>query len=474
MDINFFATYQCNSRCLNCSIWKGKTKSDKKPVLDREQLDALFASPICQKSESIGIAGGEPTIDPFFWQLLEAIPPTKKITITTNGLKSRKLIDFLKKQPDKDRFLVQVSLDGIEEVNDMIRGIPGGFQKAVSLLEQFKEIKIKSLISFTINRKNFHQILDVYALAAKYQAGFSARMAYCGGAYDNSQNKALFDFDDDELETLEKCIQQIINGELEKKDHNPAQVVFMDRIVPYYKDRKKQKQIPCKAMETGLVIDLHGEVFPNCPVLMKKKLGNISDKHIDRILGGIEAAEFKAYIDDFKCGGCWNDCQVVTNINLSKKFLYDTYNKIKMRKFNGMIRIPELIDFSLGDFPFLLSGWHPLEKEGEFFYHWTEPRFAIPVPSETGTIDMFVSVHERIVETQDAEITIDIAGMNPVTLGVVTSEWQWIRFELPDKLNDTMIGNVYVNGRFGPGELKHGSDIRKLGMAVSLIRFIKT
>jgi len=473
VDINFFATYQCNSRCLNCSIWKGEKKSGDREKLNQEQLDTLFSSPLVQKIDLIGIAGGEPTVDPFFWQLLKAVPSSRKITITTNGLKSKKLVDFLKHQPDRDRFLVQVSIDGIEEINDKIRGVSGGFQKAVSLLAQLKDINVQSLLSFTINRKNYHQIIDVYRLSSEYHAGFSTRMAYCGGAYDNFENRALFDFEDDELETLEKSIVQIINDELEKEDHNPAQLVFWDQIVQCYKDKEKQKQIPCKAMKTGVVIDLYGEVFPNCPVLMKKKLGNIKHKDIDHILNGIQAVNLKAFIEKFKCGGCWNDCQVVTNINHSSRFLYNEYNKIKMRKFQGFIKIPDIIDFSLEDFSFLLSGWHSLEKTDKFGFRWTEPRFALPVPSDTIAMEMFVSVPEFIVRSEDVEIKIKIDGMDSVSTSVKTSKWQKIRIDLPDRVNETMVGDILINGCFCPGEHGESQDFRKLGMAVNSIRFYR-
>jgi MoaA/NifB/PqqE/SkfB family radical SAM enzyme len=436
-------------------------------------LDALFTSPLVQKTELIGIAGGEPTIDTFFWQLLKPVPSSRKITITTNGLKSKKLVDFLKRKPDRGRFLVQVSIDGIEEINDKIRGISGGFQKAVSLLAQLQNINVQSIVSFTINRKNYHQIIDVYRLSSEYHAGFSTRMAYCGGAYDNLENRALFDFDDDELETLGKSIVQIINMELEKEDHNPAQLVFWDQIVECYKDNEKQRQIPCKAMETGVVIDLYGEVFPNCPVLMEKNLGNIKHKDIDRILNGIKAVSLKAFIEKFKCGGCWNDCQVVTNIDQSGAFLHNEYNQIKMRKFQGVIKFPDSINFSRDDFVCLLSGWHSLEKTGTFGFRWTEPMFALPVPPDTIAIEMFISVPEFIVRSKNAKITIQINGMDSVSESIKTSKWQKIRIMLPGKVSKTIIGNILINGCFCPGEHGESGDFRKLGMAVNSVHFMK-
>ncbi|MCP3928293.1 MAG: radical SAM protein [Bacteroidetes bacterium] len=457
---------------MNCSIWKNKKEPSPNQALSIEQLDKFFSSPAAQKVDLIGIAGGEPTISHFFSQLLKAVPVSKQITITTNGLAHKKLIDYLVEQPEKNRFLIQVSIDGLEEINDSVWGMPGGFQKAVSLLAKLKEIGIKSLLSFTINRKNYHQLIDVYRLALAHGAGFSTRMAYCGGAYENVENMALFYFEDDELQVLEKSIAQIINDELDRPDHNPVQLVFWDWIVRCYRDRKNQRQVPCKAMETGVVIDLNGEVFPNCPVLMKKKLGNIKERDLDDILSGIEAAGLKHDIDKFKCGGCWNDCQVVTNIGQSRAFLFDAYNKIKMRKFQSRTELPEAIDFSVKDTPFVLSGWHFLEKHNDFGFRWAEPEFALLVPGHTREIELFVSIPEHILRFKPATVTFRLEGVKPIVVSVATPEWQWVKIKFPNMSEAIRICTVSVNDYYSPGEQGNSEDFRKLGLAVNSIRFI--
>ncbi len=441
-------------------------------MLNREELNALFSSPALADNHSIGIAGGEPTISPFSWRLLQQIPENRDITITTNALKSGKLIDYLERQSCKDRFLIQVSIDGNEEVNDQVRGVPGGYKKSVYLLEQLKRLNVRTLVSFTVNRKNFHQILDIYHLAEQFQAQFSTRMAYCGGAYDNEENRALFEFQEDELETLEKSMIVLVNQALDQPGHHPAQLVFQDRMVSCYRDRREQRKVPCLAMETGMVVDLYGEVFPNCPVMMEKKLGNLRDKSLDEILNSIQALELKDYIRKFKCGGCWNDCQVVTNIARCPEYLFREYNRIKMRKIQILGNIPARIDPAEENNPFLLSGWHQPETSDTFGYCWTESDFAVPVPSGTRAIEMTVSLPEAKLGSFGTEILFSVEGMQKVAVSVIKPGWQTICANFKDCTVRAGVCTVSTGRAFCPGELGESSDFRRLGMAVREIRFL--
>ena len=276
-DINFFTTYKCNSRCQNCFIWQGQTQPPNKKELSVEQLARLFADPLFLSCQSIGLAGGEPTISPFFWKLLDLLPDNKHVTITTNALSTKRLVNFLGNAKRRQKYLVQVSLDGIGEVNDRVRGVKGAYTKTIALLEQLKELDVERLVSFTINRLNYHQLVDCYDLANEFGAQFSTRMAHDGGAYANEESRAIFKFDQKELEFLDDSIDTIISQELKKTTHFPARLVFMKKITDYF--RGNQKNLPCMALRSGMVIDLYGDVFPNCPAMMKA-IGNLQRDYI--------------------------------------------------------------------------------------------------------------------------------------------------------------------------------------------------
>lgn len=476
MNINFFATYRCNSRCVNCSIWKGAQAPAGKSVLTAVQLERLFASPLFTPDGAVGIAGGEPTIDPFFDTLLDTVPAHMPLTITTNALNSRKLLDRV--SGISNPLLIQISIDGMGRINDEMRGVPGAFDRAVDLLAELKARQIRTLISFTINRKNISQIREVYRLALENGALFSTRLAYCGGAYDNRESAALFDFTAQDLAELDRAIDSIVDREVQRDGHHPAQAVFWDRITDCHRDRKHQLEVPCRAMDTDVVVDLYGDVFPNCPVLMDRVLGNITTRTIDDIMTGSQAQKVREDIARFRCGGCWNDCQVVTNIDHFSVFRDRHYDRIRMR---GLKTIPHEIDFNTdGDFC-LLSGWHDLETGEHLKFRWTQPEFALPVPAGTRAVEIFGGVPDTLAGGKDIylKVTVEGTGHRSGQTGPVTSKvkigstaWRTHRLDLDRPVPADSSARFSLNRFFRPCDVSDSRDARKLAMAVSSIRFI--
>ncbi len=479
MNINFFATYKCNSRCVNCSIWKGESVPAGRTELSSKVLEKLFDSPTGRQAPAVGIAGGEPTIAPFFTKLLDSVPAGKQVIVTTNALNSKKLLDCLHQSRSLERFLVQVSIDGIKDVNDELRGVQGAFDKAVHLLETLNALGVKTLVSFTINRKNIGQLESVYRLARSFDAGFSTRMAYCGGAYDNQDNAAYFNYTPDDLAELDSALSAVIASEARKENHDPAQLVFWDRITDCHRHPEKQRQVPCRALDTDIVIDLYGDVFANCPALMDTPLGNVTKMPLDEILKSGAARQMRNNIESFACGGCWNDCQVVTNIRLSKNFLAHHYNRIILKTLG---KVPDKIDFSRPGPSFLLSGWYALEKGDSFNFRWTDRSFAVPVPPGTRAIDIFAAVPwlgterpENIrsgTDGREVELVLESQGREVARAIITSPDWQEIRILLDSIPDKTIVGTFSLNRCLKPGDKKDSSDERTLGMAVSRIGFV--
>lgn len=476
MNINFFATYRCNSRCVNCSIWKGTHAPAGRTVLTAEQLDRLFSSPLFAPDGSVGIAGGEPTIDPFFDTLLDAVPGHLPLTVTTNALNSRRLLDRL--PGIRNPLLVQISIDGMGRVNDEMRGIPGAFDRALDLLAQLKARGIRTLISFTVNRKNISHIRDVYHLALKNGAAFSTRLAYCGGAYDNRDSAALFDFTEQDLAELDRAIALIADQEVGRDGHHPAKVVFWDRITDCHRNRKRQMEVPCRAMDTDVVIDLYGDVFPNCPVLMDRRLGNVATRTIDEIMTGSEARKVRDDIARFRCGGCWNDCQVVTNIDQFPVYRDRHYDRIRMRTVKT---VPDRVDFNTDRYDCLLSGWHDRETGENLVFRWTGPVFSLPVPRGTRAVEIFGGVPGTLVEKNDLclAITVDPAGdhedqhvLIQSEIPVRSTDWQTFRLDLDRPVPADSTARFSLNRFFRPCDVSDSRDARKLAMAVASVRFV--
>ena len=116
----------------------------------------------------VNVGGGEPTIRPDFWHLLDyAVSHQVGLKFSTNG--SRLTMDRARQLAGTDYVDVQISLDGATaEVNDYVRG-PGSFDTAIRALENLQLAGFKDAkISVVCTRHNLEQLDEFKALADRY------------------------------------------------------------------------------------------------------------------------------------------------------------------------------------------------------------------------------------------------------------------------------------------------------------------
>ncbi|MEK7097957.1 MAG: radical SAM protein, partial [Patescibacteria group bacterium] len=120
--------------------------------------------------ENINISGGEPFLRTDLPELIGAIKtrcPKAKVIISTNGFATDAVLGqmekILKTMPEIG---VAVSLDGVSEKHDQIRGIPGGFEKATATLKGLQKMGATNLrIGFTLGDYNTEELEKMYDFA---------------------------------------------------------------------------------------------------------------------------------------------------------------------------------------------------------------------------------------------------------------------------------------------------------------------
>lgn len=160
-------TYACNLSCVHCLSSSGRRDPDElstaecKAVIDELQRMQVFY---------VNIGGGEPTMRPDFWELVEyATEHQVGVKFSTNGVK----ITPARAQwlASADYVDVQISLDGAtEEVNDRVRG-PGSYATAMTALRNLADAGLSNFkISVVVTRENVAQLDDFAAIAETYGA----------------------------------------------------------------------------------------------------------------------------------------------------------------------------------------------------------------------------------------------------------------------------------------------------------------
>jgi mycofactocin radical SAM maturase len=163
-------TYACNLECAHCLSSSGRRDPRE---LSTEQCEAVIDELARMQVFYVNIGGGEPTIRPDFWHLLEyAVTHRVGVKFSTNGVRVT---------PERARFLaspacggyvdVQVSLDGATaEVNDRVRG-PGSYDTALTALANLQGAGFTDAkVSVVCTRENIGQLEELKALADRFGA----------------------------------------------------------------------------------------------------------------------------------------------------------------------------------------------------------------------------------------------------------------------------------------------------------------
>ncbi len=115
------------------------------------------------------LTGGEPLVHPDFQDICRCILKDHVDTylvILTNGVLIPEVLGFLKTLP-LERLFLQISVDGIGEVHDRIRG-GGTYKKLLTGFSALAGLNIKTTLSMTVHADNYLQMADMAALAGEY------------------------------------------------------------------------------------------------------------------------------------------------------------------------------------------------------------------------------------------------------------------------------------------------------------------
>jgi Predicted Fe-S oxidoreductases len=141
MNYTISVSYRCNSRCKTCNVWQ-RPNDD----FTLEEYDKTFAS-IGRDAYWFTFSGGEPTLRkdlPDMVRLAYQHCRPGIINIPTNGIQDKiipgRIEQVLQAAPTSD-VIINLSLDGIGEKHDIVRGVKGNFERAMRTYAGLKALK---------------------------------------------------------------------------------------------------------------------------------------------------------------------------------------------------------------------------------------------------------------------------------------------------------------------------------------------
>jgi len=293
-------TNRCNGRCKTCNIWKiyggeagaGLKEDDE---LKLEEYAKIFRS-IGKSLTWCTFSGGEPylrrDIKELTGLLYQYCEPNILI-IPTNGLlpavieaKTREILDIF---PPETTIIANLSLDGVGDKHDEIRGVVGNFAKAMDTYKRLKELRqrygnLELGVHTVASKFNVANLMDVYDFVKKELKPDS----YISEIAENRNE--LFNMNDDiapDLPSYEKVIKDLQRGI--RKDYigkggiasliQSFRLNYYDFVVEVLKHKKQI--VPCYAGVASGQISAYGDVWPCCILAQNASMGNLRQVNYD-------------------------------------------------------------------------------------------------------------------------------------------------------------------------------------------------
>lgn len=161
--------YGCNLRCKMCPFWRREDEE----LLSLEEEIRMMESLRRGGVSFLGFEGGEPLLRRDIGDILHESYKRFHTSMVTNGWLLKSKIGEI----EGNLNYLFVSLDGVGELHDTLRGMSGSFRKAVEGIMAAKD-RVPLSISSTITRENMHQAKDLVDLAFELGVGINFQIAY--------------------------------------------------------------------------------------------------------------------------------------------------------------------------------------------------------------------------------------------------------------------------------------------------------
>jgi MoaA/NifB/PqqE/SkfB family radical SAM enzyme len=114
----------------------------------------------------INFTGGDPLLKAGILDLIR-VASTKGIRVGILGNPETLDLQTARRLKKAGVFRFQVSLDGMAETHDRIRGRPGSFDATLEAIRTLNSVRIPSVVMFTVSKQNMADLVDVIDLVAK-------------------------------------------------------------------------------------------------------------------------------------------------------------------------------------------------------------------------------------------------------------------------------------------------------------------
>ncbi|EIF50100.1 radical SAM protein [Sulfurovum sp. AR] len=334
-------TYNCNARCVMCNIWQ----MDHSGEATVEEFAEFMKDDVFKEVESVGINGGEPSLVanlPEYAKEILSLPKIKSLNIISHGFSQKPLLKSLaviyKMCCEKGVFFhVSISLDGVGEIHNVVRGKPNVFEKTISTIDEIIANQSKYCDSYDIGCTIVNQNIDYLIELDTYAKNKNYNIKYRLGI----DNKRI---ESDKLRDQYSVIYSPLRQSAKEFFHYKiSQTKVLEDRFKYYSifswlNSKNPKRIlGCIWKDEGITLDSRGEIY-YCAVA-SDSLGSLRKEKGKKIFFDDKNIEYRKSIIKNSCDGCIHDYSGQPEFKHAWKFLSNTFkDRYAMKLYQWKLR----------------------------------------------------------------------------------------------------------------------------------------
>lgn len=287
-------TYRCNARCNMCSRYKRPSSPDEEISLETiKKLPPMYFT---------NITGGEPFIRTDLKDIVrELYKKSDRIVISTNGFFTDRIIDLCREFPNVG---IRISIEGLEETNNKIRGLDDGFNRGYTTLKKLVEMKHPDVgFGMTVQDANAQDLVPLYKLSNELDMEFATASLHNSFYFVESNN--IIKDRPMVAQNFEDLINELLKSNSPKKWFR---AYFNHGLINYIYGQKRL--LPCDMAFDTFFIDPYGDVMPCNGTKEKEVMGNLNEQSWDALWNSEQADAVRK-----KVRACNRNCWMIGSVS---------------------------------------------------------------------------------------------------------------------------------------------------------------
>lgn len=296
-------TYRCNARCNMCNRYKAPSKPEEELTLETiKKLPPMYFT---------NITGGEPFIRTDLNEIIrELYKKSDRIVISTNGFFTGRIVEICKEFPNIG---IRISIEGLEETNNKIRGLDDGFNRGYTTLKKLVDMGMHDVgFGMTVQDANAKDLVELYELSDEMNMEFATASLHNSFYFVEAKNIIK-----DRMmvgQEIENLVNELLKSNSPKKWFR---AYFNHGLINYIFGQKRL--LPCDMAFDTFFIDPYGDVMPCNGTKDKEVMGNLNEcKTWEELWEGQKAEQVRKAVRY-----CDRDCWMIGSVSPAmKKYIW--------------------------------------------------------------------------------------------------------------------------------------------------------